>query len=587
MKTRIPVFLSLLLLSFMVTVGWGQIIAWDMVGLSGNETSVDATTIASGLNTSTLIRGAGLNPSSLSNAFSSNDFTANGTRTDAFTNNDYLQLQISSQSGYSFSLSTLDANFRRSSTGPNVFQWQYSLDGFVTAGTNIESEISFTSTESNGVAQAQIDLSGISDLQNVESGNVVTIRLYGWGASSTAGTFAIGRLSGDDLAFGGTVIAEGVAAAPTFDPPGGTYYEPINVVLSTTTPNGVIYYTDDGSDPDDQSTLYTAPIPLSSTTTLKAITYANGLDPSSISTAVYTFPTINDVADVATLRQGLTDGTVYRLTGEVVLTFQQSFRNQKYVQDNTAGILIDDDPAVITTTYQREDGITGLIGTLNEYGNMLQFSPVADPGPATSSGNTVIPLELTVAQFNANFETYEARLVKLLNVSFTETGTFTNGQTYGISDGSDNAIFRCTFYNVDYIGTAIPQNVLHLIGLPNARSDGNYITARDLNDFVTPSDIAIDAGQSSLPQVFALNPNYPNPFNPTTAISYQLPEAAEVQLIIYNLLGQKVTTLVSERQPAGYYTVQWDASGMVSGVYLYKLQTDNGFSQTRKLVLMK
>jgi hypothetical protein len=587
MKTRIPVFLSLLLLGFMVTAGWGQIVAWEMAGLSGNEVSVDATTLASGLNTSTLIRGAGLNPASLSNGFSSNDFTANGTRTDAFTNNDYLQLQISSQSGYSFSLSTLDANFRRSSTGPNVFQWQYSLDGFVTAGTNIESEISFTSTETNGVAQAQIDLSGISELQNVESGTLVTIRLYGWGASSTAGTFAIGRLSGNDLAFGGTVIAEGVAAAPTFDPPGGTYYEPIDVVLSTTTPNGVIYYTDDGTDPDDQSTLYTEPIPLSSTTTLKAITYADELEPSSISTAEYIFPTINDVADVATLRLGAQDGTVYRLTGEAFLTFQQSFRNQKYIQDNTAGILIDDNPGVITTTYQRDDGITGLIGTLTEFGNMLQFNPEVDPGPATSSENTVVPVELTVAQFNADFETYEARLVKLLNVSFTETGTFTNGQVYGISDGLDAANFRCTFYDVDYIGTDIPQNVLHLNGLPNSRSDGDYITARDLNDFETPSDIAIDAGQSSLPQVFALHQNYPNPFNPTTAISYQLPEASEVQLIIYNLLGQKVTTLVSERQPAGHYTLQWDASGMVSGVYLYKLQTDNGFSQTRKLVLMK
>ena len=434
--------------------------------------------------------------------------------------------------------------------------------------------------DGNDPANREIKSHTITGL-NIPNGTEFIIRFYG--DNGTGGGSRQG-VAIDDFSLTATTGVVSVADPPTFDPPGGTYYEPIDVVLSTTTPNGVIYYTDDGTDPDDQSTPYTAPIPLSSTTTLKAITYADELEPSSISTATYTFPI--EVNDVASLRAG-TLGTLYKLTGEVVLTFQQSFRNQKYVQDNSAGILIDDDPGVITTTYQRDDGITGLIGTLTEFGNMLQFNPEVDPGPATSSGNTVVPVELTIAQFNADFETYEARLVKLLNVSFTETGTFTNGQVYGISDGLDAANFRCTFYDVDYIGTDIPQNVLHLIGLPNSRTDGDYITARDLNDFETPSDIAIDAGQSSLPQVFALHQNYPNPFNPSTAISYQLPEASEVQLIIYNLLGQKVTTLVGERQPAGHYTLQWDASGMVSGVYLYKLQTDNGFSQTRKLVLMK
>lgn len=86
---------------------------------------------------------------------------------------------------------------------------------------------------------------------------------------------------------------------------------------------------------------------------------------------------------------------------------------------------------------------------------------------------------------------------------------------------------------------------------------------------------------------FRLNQNYPNPFNPVTEISYQLPVASRVELSIYNLLGQKVATLVNGKQPAGTFKVQWDATGFVSAIYFYRMQTDHGFIQTRKLVLLK
>jgi len=88
---------------------------------------------------------------------------------------------------------------------------------------------------------------------------------------------------------------------------------------------------------------------------------------------------------------------------------------------------------------------------------------------------------------------------------------------------------------------------------------------------------------------FYLHQNYPNPFNPVTTIEYQLPQISQVDLSIYNLLGQKVATLVSEKQPSGSYEVEWDASGYSSGVYLYRLRTDgkmHGVVKTRKLVLL-
>jgi unsaturated rhamnogalacturonyl hydrolase len=100
-------------------------------------------------------------------------------------------------------------------------------------------------------------------------------------------------------------------------------------------------------------------------------------------------------------------------------------------------------------------------------------------------------------------------------------------------------------------------------------------------------DNIVNNKTDDFPVRFALNQNYPNPFNPKTVISYQLPVTGEVELNIYNIRGQKVITLVSGKQVAGCYKVEWDATGFASGVYIYKLETSTGFNQSRKLILLK
>lgn len=90
----------------------------------------------------------------------------------------------------------------------------------------------------------------------------------------------------------------------------------------------------------------------------------------------------------------------------------------------------------------------------------------------------------------------------------------------------------------------------------------------------------------TLPQMFRLNQNYPNPFNPVTTISFELPTQVSVTLSVYNLLGRKVATLVDKELGAGRYTVAFEASGLASGVYFYRLEAGQ-FVNARKLTLLK
>lgn len=107
-------------------------------------------------------------------------------------------------------------------------------------------------------------------------------------------------------------------------------------------------------------------------------------------------------------------------------------------------------------------------------------------------------------------------------------------------------------------------------------------------------DFTYDDGQgtsteridSAIPQAVALHQNYPNPFNPTTSIQFSLPESAHATLEVYNMLGQRVATLVNETLSAGTHSANFDASELSSGVYLYRLHAGNEVL-TRKLTLVK
>ena len=95
----------------------------------------------------------------------------------------------------------------------------------------------------------------------------------------------------------------------------------------------------------------------------------------------------------------------------------------------------------------------------------------------------------------------------------------------------------------------------------------------------------------ALPTEFALQQNYPNPFNPETTIGFQLPQATDVRINIYNILGQLVRKLVDDEKQAGFHKIVWDAKDDVgrsvpSGVYIYRIQAGS-FSNVKKLLLLR
>jgi Secretion system C-terminal sorting domain len=98
--------------------------------------------------------------------------------------------------------------------------------------------------------------------------------------------------------------------------------------------------------------------------------------------------------------------------------------------------------------------------------------------------------------------------------------------------------------------------------------------------------VSVEVENSEIPETYALSQNYPNPFNPSTQINFSVPEPSMVKITVYDVVGREVEVLVSEVLEAGNYKTSWNASGYSSGIYFYRLQTDN-FVQVKKMILMK
>ena len=139
-----------------------------------------------------------------------------------------------------------------------------------------------------------------------------------------------------------------------------------------------------------------------------------------------------------------------------------------------------------------------------------------------------------------------------------------------------------TWNTYDLVGASLDQGVNNI----EVIYTGPTTFSLDYVDVLKIEGLSTSIEDETLASDFELSQNYPNPFNPTTNISFNLPQASDVSLTVYNVIGQRVAVLANEVLQSGAHTYKFDASNLASGMYLYRLKTDN-FSTTKKMMLIK
>jgi photosystem II stability/assembly factor-like uncharacterized protein len=168
----------------------------------------------------------------------------------------------------------------------------------------------------------------------------------------------------------------------------------------------------------------------------------------------------------------------------------------------------------------------------------------------------------------------------LRGVSFTDANT-------GTVVGFFGTILRTTNGGATWTSqTSGTTNDLEGVSFTDANTGTTVGANGTILRTTTGGIVWVKEDRAGVPQRFLLEQNYPNPFNPSTTIQFSLPRGAHVALKVFNTLGEEITTLVSEELGAGTYTTQWNAAGIASGLYYYRLQAGN-YIESKKLMLLR
>jgi hypothetical protein len=178
--------------------------------------------------------------------------------------------------------------------------------------------------------------------------------------------------------------------------------------------------------------------------------------------------------------------SVIRFDGEAIISFIRSNRNQKYLQDATGGLLIDDASGVLTTVLAQGDKITSLEGTLGYFSGVLQLVPKKATVTVVSTGNNITPASMTLASYVANHIAFQSMLIKLTNVWFPAadgSAMFAAATNYTLTEGTNNIEFR-TFNatETDIDGMVIPVQHLDLTGIGGLNGTAVQIYSRTIAD---------------------------------------------------------------------------------------------------------
>ena len=279
----------------------------------------------------------------------------------------------------------------------------------------------------------------------------------------------------------------------------------------------------------------------------------------------------NTIAGVKTAAKG----DIVKYTGKATVTFTRSIAatdkskaySQKYIQDETAAILVYDNgaPAFITETYAIGEGISNIEGKIDDFSGLIELVPVATTGEKVTGNPTITPEVRTIVSITS---ADQCKLVKIENLTISATGNFATGTNYDVA-GVANTVFafRTAFAEADYIGTAIPTTPINVVCLVGQHNDVMQVTPRNLADITTVTGINDNDAVSTKV--------YPNPF--TT--DFKINAGKVVRYVtVSNMLGQKV---MESAYNEAKITVA--ASDLKTGVYIVTVKFEDGTSTALRM----
>ncbi len=409
-----------------------------------------------------------------------------------------------------------------------------------------------------------------------------------------------------------SMVCSDCGTAPTLlitSPANATIFNPITTSVSVNvsvgnytvaTGAGHIHYTVDGGAPImkyDTTPIVLNGLAVGSHTVAMFLVDATHLPLSTPVNASVTFTiaSISNVATIGALRAG-TLNAYYTLTGSAVVSHVRTpagtvtvstTRNQKFIQDATGGVLIDDSAAKITTPFALGDSMNNVSGQLIDYNGVLEFVPLQNQ-TVVSSGNALTAQNITIALLNANVNTYESKLISFNNITVTGTvvagvvtpltagAVFAINTNYNVFDGTTNGVLRTGFAEANYIGATIPTVSFNITAL----GYDNVTTA--VPPVLTPqfiprnsADFSVTLLQTQTNEIAGLQ-IYPNPVsNGVLHIESNL--NSERTISLFDVLGKQVLNTTTSNNTI-------NIANLNSGIYIVKI-TEGAKTATRKLVI--
>ena len=192
------------------------------------------------------------------------------------------------------------------------------------------------------------------------------------------------------------------------------------------------------------------------------------------------------------------------------------------------------------------------------------------------SENTVIPVELT---------SFTADVIGSIVILNWQTATELNNQSFEVQRKLENSEWATIGFRTGQGTTTKQTNYTFQDDISEISATKLYYRLKQI-DFNGTSEYSDEVTVVNQPRAYELYQNYPNPFNPSTTISYSIPKAGLVKIVIYNTLGEVIKELVNENKDPGYYYINWNADNVNSGVYFLKIEANN-FVTTKKMLLTK